>query len=178
MNMKQNIEKYLKENRIKLDVEEPDHDSIWEGIRSGNDKKRNLLPAWFWKVAAVFIFLVSGTYFIINETKEEKTVIISLADISENLGKQENALKQLVNLKWEEVAPLLNEENTDIKFLLEELYELDTFYNSYEKDLGTTDANEEIITVLLDYYQKKIRILNRILHEIQKQQSHENTISI
>jgi len=176
--MKQNIEKYLNENRTKLDVEEPDIDSVWEGIRAVKDKKRNILPVWFWKVAALFIFLVSGTYFMINETKEENKIIISLADISEELGKQESDLKQLVNLKWEEVAPLLNEENTDIKFLLEELNELDTFYNSYEKDLGTTDANEEIVTVLLDYYQKKIRILNRILHEIQKQQSHENTITI
>lgn len=176
--MKKNIEKYLKENRLKLDVEEPDNDSVWEGIRAATDKKRNMLPGWFWKVAAIFIFLVSGTYFIINETKEGNKVIISLADISENLGNQESKLKQLVNLKWGEVEPLLNKGNTDIRFLLDELYELDTFYNSYQKDLGTTDANEEIITVLLDYYQKKIRILNRILHEIQKQQSHENTISI
>lgn len=115
---------------------------------------------------------------MINETIEGNKTINSLADISEVLGKQENELKQLVNLKWHEVEPLLNKEDTDIKFLLDELYELDTFYNSYQKDLGTTGANEEIITVLLDYYQKKIRILNRILHEIQKQQSHENTISI
>lgn len=176
--MKQNIEKYLNENRLKLDIEEPDNDSVWEGIRAGTDKKQNMLPVWFWKVAAIFIFLVSGTYFIINETKEEKTVLISLADISNNLGKQESELKQLVSLKWKEVEPLLTQENTDINFLLEELNELDTFYNSYEEDLGKTDANEEIVSALLDYYQKKIRILNRILHEIKKQQSHENTISI
>lgn len=54
--MKKNIEKYLKENRLNLDVEEPDNDSVWEGIRAATDKKRNMLPVWFWKVAAIFIF--------------------------------------------------------------------------------------------------------------------------
>lgn len=176
--MQINLEKYLKENRLKLDSDEPDNDAIWEGIRSGMNKKQNILPTWFWKVAAIFIFLISGTYFIINETKEDKSNRISLADISTELGKQEAEFKQLVNLKWEEIEPLLNKGNTDIQFLLDELKGLDEVYNSYESDLGNTDANEEIINALLDYYQKKIRILNRILHEIQKQKSHEKTFSI
>ena len=176
--MKQNLEKYLKENRLKLDVDEPDKHSIWERIKGGIDKKNHILPNWFWKVAAIFIFIVSGTYFIINETKEDKVVLVTIADVSENFGKQEAELIHLVNLKWEEVQPLIPKNNNDLQFLLDELNELDEVYKTYQNDLGNSDANEQIITTLLDYYQKKIRILNRLLHEIQKQQNHENSISI
>ena len=45
-------------------------------------------------------------------------------------------------------------------------------------DLGFSDAQEQIVIVLLDYYQKKIKLLNRLLHEIQKQEKHENTITL
>jgi hypothetical protein len=176
--MKENLENYIKKNRLKLDADEPDNDSIWEGIKSGMDKKRTILPYWFWKVAAIFIFIVSGTYFIVNETNQDKAAIVSLADVSDELGKQEAALKQLVNLKWEELQPLLPEQKTDIQFLLDELNELDEVYITYQQDLEDSGANEQIVTALLDYYQKKMRILNRILHEIQKQQNHENSISI
>jgi hypothetical protein len=81
-------------------------------------------------------------------------------------------------LKWEELQPLLPEQKTDIQFLLDELNELDEVYITYQQDLEDSGANEQIVTALLDYYQKKMRILNRILHEIQKQQNHENSISI
>lgn len=176
--MKQNLEKYLKENRLKLDIDEPDDNTIWERIKNGMDKKHFVLPGWFWKAAAIFLFIVSGTYFIMNETSEDKIVIVTLADISEDLGKQETKLIELVNIKWEQLKPLLSNENPDIQFLLDELNELDNVYNTYQKDLTDSGANEQIVAVLLDYYQKKIRILNRLLHEIKKQQSHENTISI
>ena len=105
--MKQNLNKYLKENRLRLDADEPNEDLIWRGIEGGIDKKDNLLPHWFWKVAAIFLFVVSASYFIINETKEETNTLFSLADISEDLGKQEAELQQLVSLKWEEVKHLL-----------------------------------------------------------------------
>ncbi|NQU52036.1 MAG: hypothetical protein HQ522_05810 [Bacteroidetes bacterium] len=176
--MKENLEKYLKENRLKLDADKPDNDAIWEGIRNGMDKKQNVMPTLFWKVAAILIFIISGTYFNVNKTKQDKIVIVTLADVSKELGNQETELKQLVNLKWEEIKPLLPKEKNDIQFLLDELNELDEVYNTYQQDLGNSGADEQIVTALLDYYQKKIRILNRILHEIQKQQDHENTITL
>ena len=174
--MNNDLEKYLKENRLKLDTDEPNEDLIWRGIEGGINKKDNLLPHWFWKVAAIFLFVVSASYLIINETKEETNTLFSLADISEDLGKQEAELQQLVSLKWEEVKPFIADESSNIQFLIDELNELGHVYESYQEDLKNTGANEQIINALLDYYTKKIRILSRISHEIQKQKSHEKTI--
>ena len=176
--MKEDLEKYLKENRTRLDVEEPDHDIIWEGISSGLRKEKQAFPKSFWKVAAVFIFAVSVTWFVATETTKNKVVVITLSDISEDLGKKEAELKQEVNLKWTKVEPQISTNNYQIRFLLEELKELDTIYQSYQADLGKTDDNERIIDALLDYYEKKIQILNRISLEIEKQNDHEKSISL
>lgn len=174
--MKENIEKYLKEQRLKLDLEEPEQDLIWEGIRSGLQEKKRGLPDWFWKVAAIFIFAISATYFVVNETSEKQIVVVHLSDISADLGNQENQLKQLVDLKWNEVRQQLPEENTDLQFLLDELNELDEIYTTYQKDLNQTIDNEPVIRAMLDNYEKRIRILNRLVLEIEKQKRYEKAV--
>ncbi|WP_346858804.1 hypothetical protein [uncultured Draconibacterium sp.] len=176
--MKENIEKYLKEKRLKLDVEEPEQDLIWEGIRSGLQQQKKGLPEWFWKVAALFIFVVSATYFVTNETSKKQIVVVNLSDVSKELGEQESQLKHLANLKWEEVQQQLPEKNTELQFLLDELNELDAIYDTYRQDLNQTINNEPVARAMLDYYEKKVRILNRLLLEIEKQKYHEETITL
>ncbi len=167
--MKQDLEKILREKRLKLDVEEPENDLIWEGIRSGLQRKRQL-PEGYWKVAAILILLMSATYFITNERLKKEIVVLTLSDISADLGSQEQSLKQQVNLKWEEVEKQLPGDNPEIQFLLTQLNDLDGIYASYQQDLNRTLDNEPVIHAMLDYYEKKIRILNRLLMEIEKQE--------
>lgn len=174
--MKQDLEKILKEKRLKLDVEEPESDLIWDGIRSGLHKKKQL-PDWFWK-AAIFIFVMSATYFIASEHSKKQVVILTLADISTDLGKQEQTLKQEVNLKWEEVEKQLPDNDPEIQFLLQQLNEMDAIYASYQKDLNRSLDNEPVIHSMLDYYEKKIRILNRLLMEIEKQKQVEEDLKL
>jgi len=176
--MKMELEKYLTKNRLRLDVDEPDDERIWEKINSGLKKDRQLQSNWFWKIAAVFLFGVLTTYVVVKETSKEQVVIITLGDISKELGQREAELKQVVNTKWEEIEPLTQEQKTEFQFLLNELNELDEVYKTYEKDLYITGENEQIINVLLDYYEKKIRILNRLSLEIQKQKNNENNITL
>lgn len=176
--MKEDLEKYLKTKRLRLDVEEPEVDMIWEGVKHDLSAKKSVLPQWFWKVAAIFIFVVSASYFIINETTGDRVVLVNLADISEDLGTQEAQLQQLVSLKWDEVQNQLPEENEEFQFLLDELKSLDEVYATYQKDLNSTVNNEPVIRAMLDYYEKKIRILNRLLLEIEKEKYHDETITL
>lgn len=175
--MKKDLERILKEKRLKLDIEEPENDLIWEGIRSGVNQKRHV-PVWMWKVAAIFIFVVSATYYIVNETSNKQVVIYTLSDISGDLGEQEKALNQQVNLKWEQVQTQLTNNNDEVQFLLEQMNELDAVYQSYQQDLNRTLDNEPVVRAMLDYYEKKIKILNRILLEIEKQENYEETTSL
>ena len=176
--MKQDLKKYLKKKRWELDVEEPDIDAIWSGIQQKTNSKRFVLPGWFWKVAAIFLFAVTVTYTITDIRNKNQMVVITLADISKDLGQEEAQLKQMVSLKWEEVELQLPDDRSDFRFLFDELKELDKVYADYQKDLYKTGPNKQIIEAMLDYYQKKIRLLNRMLMEIQKQKEHENTIQL
>lgn len=172
------LEKYLKENRLRLDAEQPDDELLWKGISQQLRKNKPERGNWFWKIAAVFLFGVLITYVTVKETSKEKVVIISLADVSKELGEQEAALKLVADKKWAEIGPLSVEDKTQFQFLLDELNELDKVYSEYEKDLNEIGGNEQIINALLDYYEKKIRILNRLSLEIQKQKSHEDKVTI
>lgn len=176
--MKMDIEKYLKKNRLKLDADEPDDAKIWNEIRKKTGTVKSVQGSWFWKIAAVFLFGVLITYVVVKKTQKDRIVIVTLADISKDLGNQEAELKQIVDTKWKEIEPLTAEQKSEFQFLLDELTELDTIYSTYEKDLYTTGENEQIIPVLLDYYQKKIRILNRLALEIQKQKNNENNVTL
>lgn len=176
--MKTNIEKYLAKNRFRLDAEEPDNDKIWNEIKKPKRSVQHAQTNWFWKIAAVFLFGVLITYVVVKETQKDQVVIVTLADISKDLGQQEAELKQIVDTKWKAIEPLTAEQKSEFQFLLDELNELDNIYKTYEQDLYTTGENEQIIHVLLDYYQKKIRILNRLALEIQKQKNDENNVTL
>ncbi|MCG6191193.1 hypothetical protein [Maribellus maritimus] len=172
------IEKYLKQNRLKLDAETPNDDFIWKGIKKEIRPQRTILPDRMWKTAAIFLLGVLLTYVVVKENQEDSVVIVTLADISQDLGQQEAELKRVVNKKWEEIQPLTMEEKSEFGFLLDELNELDKVYKTYEQDLNKTDGNEQIINALLDYYEKKIRLLNRLSMEIEKQKNYETTIEL
>jgi len=172
------LKKYLKENRLMLDVEQPDDDKIWKEISLRTQNENRLKNNWFWKIAAVFLFGVLITYVTVKETTKQPVIIVSLADVSKELGEKEAALKLVADKKWAEIGPLSAEDKTQFQFLLDELKELDKVYAEYEKDLTEIGGNEQIINALLDYYEKKIRILNRLSLEIQKQKNHEDNATI
>ena len=176
--MQTELEKYLKEKRLLLDVDQPDEDSVWEGIKAGMEKKRKVIPLWLWRVAAVFLFAALTTYLVINESRQKQIVFVTLSDVSKELGEQEAQLQTIANQKWNEVQPMLINTNDEFRFLLDELEELEDIYHIYQQDLNEIGANEFIIHAMLDYHEKKIRILDRLLLEIQKQKDHEETITL
>ncbi len=178
--MKINLEEYLKKNRPKLDVEFPDQ-SVWNGINAGitNNRTRNKSTLG-WKVAAIFLFLISATYVFYNETKNKEVIFISLSDISSELKQQETEFQNTIGVKWQQVQQVLPSDQSDFQFLFDELNYLETINTDYKSDLSLSGANEQIIRAMLDYYEKKIQLLDRLLMEAQKQQDHEdkNNISL
>lgn len=176
--MKINLENYLKKNRLLLDIEQPDEDKSWETIVARINNKRNFSPHKLMKFAAVFLLGAFATYFVLNKTGMLPHKQWSLSDISAELGEQEAELEKVAFQKWEELKPLIKNNTTEFQFLLDELNELDNIQKIYLTDLNQSGANEYIIRALLDYHEKKIQILDRLLLEIQKQKNHETKITL
>lgn len=185
--MSTDLEKYLKENRKKLDVESPDDCSIWEGIRSGLKGGRSVGSKTRGKIilmrvrnfaAIVLIALLAG--YVINDIIGDITVSrkITLATIDSELGQKEKDYKELISYKKQEIGPFNEIENVIVNELVEELSRLDTIYNTVMDDLNRNGYNEKIVNIIFDTYEKKIRILELIILETNKIKKYENEENI
>lgn len=185
--MSTDLEKYLKENRQKLDVESPDDNSIWEGIRSGiNNNMTGKEPARgkiilmrLRNIAAIILIALLAGY-VINDIIGDLTLNkkITLASINHDLGQKEKDYKELIKYKKQEIGSFDDIDNLIVLELIEELNRLDTIYNTVMDDLNSNGYNEKIVHIIFDTYEKKIRILELIIMETNKTQKYENEENI
>jgi len=182
--MSSDIEKYLKNKRPDLDVETPDDQIIWEGIRKdlGTAAARTLKKKKFIQIrniAAVAIIVISVGYMMGDLIREHRlNQGVSLASIDKYLGEREKEYKALVDFKMNEVGSYNETDNIIIAELLEEIQRLDTIYEQTMKDLSELGYNEKVINTIFDTYEKKIYLLELIILENNKIKKDETDESI
>jgi len=177
--MSNELEKYLKSQRDSLDVESPDDQLIWEGIRqelhvSGTrrDKRRVLIRIR--NIAAAIILVISVGYMVQDILGDRRIGReYSLADIDQSLGEREKEYRTLVSFKQQEAGSFNHVDNVIIAELLEEIQKLDTIYEETMKDLGELGYNEQVIQTIFDTYEKKIYLLELVILENNKIKNHE-----
>jgi len=104
--MSTELEKYLRSQREALDVESPDDQLIWEGIRQDlqrsdarREKRRTLIRIR--NIAAAVIIVVSVGYMINDIIGDRRMGVgISLADLDSELGAREKEYRTLVSFKF------------------------------------------------------------------------------
>jgi hypothetical protein len=177
------LEKYLVEQRNKLDVESPDDRSIWEGIERDLGTvyppvqqltRKNRLIRVRNIAAAAFILFSLGyiTNDIIHTRNSGRSTTLSSIDI--NLGRRENEYKTLVSFKTKEVRSFSGSRDIVIKELFEEIGKLDLIYDQSMKDLKELGPDEKVINTIFSTYEQKIRLLELIIIETNKTERHEN----
>jgi len=172
------LEKYLKEKRAGLDVESPDDQMIWEGIRkdlqAGEDRSaRRKMLIRIRNIAAVLVIVLSVGYVAVDLIGERRIGgEISLADIDGDLGIREQEYQTILSYKMREAGKLNELDNIIIAELLEEIQRLDTIYEQTMKDLGELGYNEQVINTIFDTYEKKIYLLELIILENNKIKDH------
>jgi hypothetical protein len=177
------LEKYLTAQRENLDVETPDDEAIWQGIQRGLQVeepavKRLNNKSWLIRIrniaAAVFIIFSLG--YIANDIINRRihNQRITLSSIDRELGRREKDYKTLVNFKTDQVRSFTSTDNKIIQELFEEIKKLDLNYDQAMKDLKELGPNEKIIHTIFDTYEQKIRLLELIILETNKMNSHEN----
>jgi hypothetical protein len=173
--MKDKFEKYLESQRQQLDVEHPDDVLIWDGVRKELGKPKRRFSNLFWKAAAILIFLASSTYVFYNEVYRADANIykITLSEIDPAYSQQVINYCSLIDEKWAQVNELTPDEMAALNIFIEELEDLDKMHREYQKDYHSYGYNQGLIKAMLDYYEKRIRILDRMLMETQKQKDYE-----
>jgi len=171
--MDNKLEDYIRQNRDKLDVEEPDDQFIWEGIKQQSSTRR-ISPAIMWKAAAVAIVLLTCAYFmnlIINQNNTQTP--FTLSNISPELAKEENLFRLVIDEKMKEIENY-DIDPSDFEDIFNELDILELTNKKFLEDLKTQQGNPRLIKALLRYYELKIKILERLLTEIEKHKLYEN----
>jgi hypothetical protein len=185
--MSAKLENYLNKRRTDLDTEAPDDLSIWHGIgkklagnlhpdRSFQRKNRLILIRNI--AAAAFIVFSIGyiTNDIINGKRQNLNV--TLSSIDKELGRRENAYKMVIGFKTEAVSQSENSENPVISELFAELKKSDLDYEQAMNDLKVMGPDEKVINTIFNTYEQRIRLLELIILEINKNKSHENNEKI
>jgi len=185
--MSAKLEKYLSSQRKNLDVESPDDSAIWESIHKGLHNEKPAVKHMMGKsglirirnIAAAAFILFSLGYIandIINGKISDRR--ITLSSIDSELGRREQEYKTLVSFKTKEVRSFTGPRDAVIKELFEEINKLDPIYDQALKDLKELGPNEKVIQTIFDTYEQKIRLLELIIFETNKQNSHENNEKI
>lgn len=172
------LEQYIKKNRSRLDVDEPDDNFIWEGISDNLDEKKGINRMWL-KIAAGFIILLACGYAIMYWTLSDSTPdnLLTLSDISEDLGNQENLFQLTIGQKMDDIKSY-DVDPKEYESFFEEIEILDKYYADYLADLQEMGNHPRLIQAMLHYYELKIRILERMLNELEKKEYHENNRKI
>ena len=184
--MSRKLEKYLAERRKDLDVDLPDDDIIWNGIKkrlhgSKEGSRRTatrLRMIRLRNVAAAFIlvfFLGYLTNDLLRKNYGEKQV--TLSSISGELGEKELQYKAMVSYKTDEVRSFNNSQDSVIRQLFREIKKLDTIYTQSMKDLKVLGPDERVINTIFATYEQKISLLELIILETNKTESHEKVES-
>ncbi|MCG8700427.1 MAG: hypothetical protein MI922_20400 [Bacteroidales bacterium] len=164
---------YINKYRNELDIEEPDEQLLWEGIRSDLEQRRRFSKSLIWKVAAILILCVSVTYVFINEQTFSKKINAPLSEINSELGDREIEYINTINSKLSIIETSASKSNELVTALLDELVLLDTIYQMALRDLNQNGYKEQVVNTVFDTYEKRIRVLERIILETQKQEHYE-----
>jgi hypothetical protein len=180
--MSTDLEEYLRNNRSKLDIESPDDSLIWGHIRKKLEKRgfgkkhtnKVISLTRILNVAAMLILVFLLGYItkdVLNIRQQGR--VTSLSGINDDLGQRERQYRKLLDYKNDEVKYLTESDSPVIRELFEEIKRLDLIYDQSIKDLNELGSNERIINTIFDIYEKKIYLLELIIFETNKINSHE-----
>lgn len=181
--MSAKLEKYLIRRRKDFNVEDPDDDAIWNGIQRElttgrrEDIKLNRRTSLIRirNIAATAIILFSLGYIandIING--RNKGITVTLSSIDTALGRREKEYKSLVSFKTDEVRQFAASDDKVISELFSEIKKLDMVYDQSMEDLKELGPDERVINTIFNTYEQKIRLLELIILETNKINSHED----
>ncbi len=183
--MQDDLEKFVNNNRAAFDAKAPSF-ALWENIEKelNQKKEEKVVPLSVIKsernhfrmrimrygsIAAVGLLLltvggvIGSQWFGSNNNGSVAGAEISLSDVSDEYAETEAFYAQKVNSSIKE----LKKRNYD-NSILEDIEELDAAFQELKKELGQSNAfsNEEIIQAMIENYQMKIEILERVLERL------------
>lgn len=187
---KDNIEKFITQNREAFDSEEPDM-KVWAAIQKGmkQGKSVRMVPMYrLWQVAASIILLLgTGIGWLIYENKQlqknaalplsaNAALTVTLDQIAPELAEAEDFYTRQIQLKSTELSRYDLKKLGLAKDYETELKKLNEAYDELKNDFYKT-GSERVVEAMIQNLQYRMELLNKqleILEKVQKQTLQKN----
>lgn len=167
-----NLEELIKNRKDELNLDTPPPE-LWDDLKKEwkNDKSS---PFSWWKVAAV-IFITTSIGLLVHNITLQNTVdeLASLGDISSEYREMENGYITQINELESEIPIKDLKSSQDFNWIIEELNTLEEVNELYRQDIGKINE-QQLVGVLIDYYEKKIKLLRKLELEIKRANKFKN----
>jgi hypothetical protein len=179
------LERFVRENRAEFDGKMP-KDFVWEGVESKLDQQaepkiktkvvalRSRIYQYA-KVAAIgLVLLTVGGFLGSYWTTQNQAKQLSFGSINEEYQELETFYAEQVNSQMTQ----LKKYRVD-KSLMDDIKELDASFSELEKELSINENianNEVIVNAMIENYQSKIAILERVLNRLERKNKEEQTV--
>ncbi|MBR8536827.1 hypothetical protein KDU71_14730 [Carboxylicivirga sediminis] len=164
-------EQYFEENRAQLDIHQPDEERMWQAIAE-RQKSGGVVKNWGFRIAIAIAVVLAVGVFVRHELMMQQQ-LDTLAAINKELAAKEHDYIMRVNQKWDEFRSLPSVETDYDAMLQEEIKILDDIYSKCLDDIKAHGYNERAVLIMLDTYEKRLRVLERLINEKRKQNKDE-----
>jgi hypothetical protein len=171
--MDDKFDKFIRDNREKFDVRDPDP-GIWSRIEDNIRTKKR----WGWQQILQRVAIVTAIFtasYVVNEfihryrngdLRARHSPLAGKDSALPGLRETEAYYASLVNQKLDELKPIIANCPSLREELNFDMSELDSVYTDLKNDLKDNMANQEVIEAIIENYRLKIKILESLLTEI------------
>jgi hypothetical protein len=170
--MSNNLEDFIKTNRVQFDDQRPDR-SIWLEIERNLDKEtksERIFKISFLKIAASVIFILSLGVLIGINMAPKNELNYAISPEMKQYKETENYYRTQVNLKLNELKDPLTKSNVE-----KDLKQLDEIYLQLKSEMMNSEYtnSEMMIDAMIKNHKTKVEILESILNK--QNQIHNET---
>lgn len=163
------LEKFIQQNRTDFDTQIP-HLKLWAAIDNQINPVKEykvVRMSWMRQAAAAIALLIvgAGLGIFVNEKAEVKALSQATSEIAPDLKEAESYYTKKVEVKYSELV----NHNPDPS-VITDLKQIDEVQKELKKELenAPATAREEIVRRMIENYQIKLGILERVLNHIEE----------
>lgn len=171
MQDKDNLERFIEDNRTSFDLKEP-RQEVWTSIQDELSPQKTT-TLWYWK-AAVFLLVGAVAFLLTDKFTPESEVVMTIeqqeAQVTSNLEKFEDLevfYTSIISKKKEKVSEEL-EAGDMFNYLEVDIKELDVIYNDLKGVFLESQQSEELLDRLVHLLRQKIHLLNSQLDILER----------
>lgn len=181
------LEEFILDNREELDrIEEIEEEALWQRIEGGFENKPQLTVVskatspwqlsigrnWLITIAASLALCMGVGLWLIKGEDNARSEQAPFATFSSELAEEQAKYTALISQKKAEMG-FDEVDRKAFQEVFQELELLEDIHGEYLNDLPAYLAKEEVIHTLTKYYERKIRILERLSREMEKHYQQE-----